>query len=125
MGLLLGKWIFFAFILESLLVRYVPAELVGEWVGSANHWAIPLATVLGTPAYVNGIAAVPLVDGLMSMGMAPAAAMGFMLGGSVTSMPAMVAVFALVRSRIFIGYLFLGLATSLLAAMLFHLYLLL
>lgn len=124
-GLLLGKWMFFAFMLESMLMTYVPAEFVGTWVGNANQWAIPLATFLGTPAYVNGIAAVPLVEGLMSKGMTSAAAMGFLLGGSVTSIPAMAAVFPLVRKGVFAGYVLLAMATSLTAALLFHLYLLL
>ncbi len=124
-ALLLVKWMFLAFVLQSILVRYVPAEQVGQWVGSANLWAVPLATVLGAPAYVNGTAAVPLVQGLMAMGMISAAAMGFLLGGSVTSIPAMAAVFPVVRRAVFLTYLVLAMATALAAAGLFQLYLLL
>ncbi|MCC5857787.1 MAG: permease [Ectothiorhodospiraceae bacterium] len=124
-AVLLVKWMFLAFVLQSILVRYVPAEQVGQWVGSANQWAVPLATVLGAPAYVNGTAAVPLVQGLMTMGMSSAAAMGFLLGGSVTSIPAMAAVFPVVRRTVFVTYLVLAMATALAAAGLFQLYLLL
>lgn len=117
------KWMVLAFLLESLLIRYVPAGMVGQWVGNGNFWAIPLATILGTPAYVNGVAAVPLVQGLMGMGMTGGAAMGFLLAGSVTSIPAMAAVYPLVRSSVFGWYILMGFATSLVAALGFHLYL--
>lgn len=122
-SLFLLKWMTFAFLLESVLIRYVPSATVAQWVGGKSDWGIPLATVIGIPAYVNGVAAVPLVHGLMTKGMSAAAAMGFLLGGSVTSVPAMSAVFTIVRRSAFGWYVFMGLATSLAAAGLFHLYL--
>jgi uncharacterized protein len=117
------KWMVLAFLLESLLIRYIPAELVAEWVGTSNMWAIPLATVLGSPAYVNGVAAVPLVEGLMKMGMSGGAALGFLLAGSVTSIPAMAAVLPLVNKRVFGWYVLIGFLTSLIAAFTFSFYL--
>ncbi len=110
----LGKWMVFAFILESLMIAYVPAEQVGQWVGSSSTWAIPFAVLAGIPAYVNGVAAVPLIQGLMSMGMGQAAAMAFLVGGSVTSIPATMAVFPLVRFNVFLTYLGIALVSSIL-----------
>lgn len=119
----LTKWMVLAFLIESLLIRYIPAEMVAQWVGTANVWAIPLATILGAPAYVNGVAAVPLVEGLMKMGMSGGAALGFLLAGSVTSIPAMAAVLPLVNKRVFGWYVLMGFVTSLIAALSFSLYL--
>ena len=64
-----------------------------------------LAAVLGAPAYLNGYAAVPLVDEPLAMGMAPGAAMSFMIAGGVSSIPETTAVWALVRPKVFAGYL--------------------
>lgn len=64
-----------------------------------------LAAVLGAPAYLNGYAAVPLVEELLAMDMAPGAAMSFMIAGGVSSIPATTAVWALVRPKVFAGYL--------------------
>lgn len=119
----LTKWMVLAFLIESLLIRHIPAELVAQWVGTSNFWAIPLATILGAPAYVNGVAAVPLVEGLMQMGMSGGAALGFLLAGSVTSIPAMAAVLPLVNKRVFGWYVLMGFVTSLIAALSFNLYL--
>ncbi len=120
---LLLKWMFFAFLLESLLVRYVPASLVAQWVGGANAWAIGIAVLVGVPAYLNGVAAVPLIKGLMAMGMSTPAAMAFLLAGSVTSVPAMAAVYPLVRLRVFAWYIAIALLSAWSAAHLFQLYL--
>jgi uncharacterized membrane protein YraQ (UPF0718 family) len=118
------KWMLFAFLLESVLVRYLPSATVAHWVGTDSEWwGILLATTIGIPAYVNGVAAVPLVHGLMAKGMSAGAAMGFLLGGSVTSVPAMSAVFVLVKRSVFLWYVLMGFVTSLVAAALFQLYL--
>lgn len=121
----LTKWMFFAFLLESMLMRYTPASLVADWVGNQNTWAVPLAILIGVPAYINGVAAVPLMATLIGKGMSEPAAMAFLLGGSVTSIPAMSAVFVLVRKRVFFWYVALSLFTAYLAAEIYHLYLVL
>lgn len=91
--LFLAKWLTLAFFLESLMVAYVPAAAIAELLGGDTIWAIPLAVVVGVPAYLNGYAALGLVSGLLEMGMAPGAAMAFLVAGGVTSIPAAVAVF--------------------------------
>ena len=68
--MVLGKWLSLAFILESLMVMYLPADMVARWPGAGSAWAIPLAVVVGVPTYMNSYAAVPLVAGLMETGMA-------------------------------------------------------
>ncbi len=70
-GLFLGKWMLLAFFLESIMVAYVPAEWIAGAMGHGSTWAIPLASVVGIPAYMNGYAAIPLISGLMEMGMLP------------------------------------------------------
>jgi len=58
---------------------------------------IPIAAFVGAPSYLNGYAAIPLVSGLLEMGMTPGAAMAFVTAGAVSSIPAAIAVFALVK----------------------------
>lgn len=111
-SLLLGKWMVFAFILESLMIAYIPSEVIGEWVGQSSYWAIPLATITGVPAYVNGVAAVPLIQGLIEIGMSKSAALAFLTAGSVTSIPAMMAVFPLVKKSVFVVYIAIALVSS-------------
>jgi len=111
----LGKWMMLAFFLESLMMAYIPEAWIAGAVGGTNAAAIPLATVIGIPAYMNGYAAIPLVAGLLQMGMTPGAAMAFVTAGAVSSIPAAMAVYALVRPSVFALYIALGLAGSILA----------
>ena len=120
-GWFLGKWLTFAFFLESLMVAYVPTGLIANVVGAGNAFAVPLAALVGIPSYLNGYAAIPLVAGLLDMGMSPGAAMTFITSGAVTSIPAAIAVWALVRKPVFALYALLGLTGSILAGYLYEL----
>ncbi len=117
----LAKWLILAFALESLMLRYVPADAVAGLIGGDGPLAVPLAALVGMPAYLNGYAAIPLVNGLMDLGMAPGAALAFMTAGAVSSIPAAIAVWALVRPPVFVWYLALAFTGSVLAGYAFQL----
>ena len=113
--LFLGKWLTLAFVLESLMLAYVPADWVVQAVGGNGWLTVVGATLIGVPAYLNGYAALPLVGGLIEQGMAPGAGMAFLLAGGVTSIPAAIAVYALARPPVFVAYLgfaFIGAVTA-------------
>lgn len=116
-GLFLLKWLTLAFLVESLMLAYLPADTIGAWLGGEAWWAVPLAALVGIPAYLNGYAAVPTVAGLIDLGMVPAAGLAFMLAGGVTSIPAAMAVFPLVRRPVFALYVALGLGGALVAGL--------
>lgn len=113
--LFLGKWLTLAFVLESLMLVYVPADWVARLVGDGSWQSVLVATLVGIPAYLNGYAALPLIGSLIEQGMAPGAGMAFLLAGGVSSIPAAIAVFALARLPVFLAYLgfaFLGAITA-------------
>lgn len=120
--LFLLKWLTLAFLLESLMIAFIPADSIATFLGADSAWAIPLAVITGVPAYLNGFAALPLIQGLIEMGVMPGAGMAFLVAGAVTSIPAAVAVFALVKKPLFLWYLALSLGGALAAGLLFQLY---
>ncbi len=107
--LFLAKWLLLAFLLESLMLAWIPAETVTAALGNDGLMPIVTATLVGVPAYLNGYAALPLVGGLIEQGMAPGAGMAFLVAGGVTSIPAAMAVWALARSPVFMLYIVLSL----------------
>ena len=119
-GWFLLKWLTLAFVIESLMVAYLPSDTVAGWLGGDHWWTIPASVAVGVPAYLNGYAAIPTVAALVDMGMAPGAALAFMVAGAVTSIPAAMAVFALVRRGVFFWYLVLGLSGSLMAGFVYQ-----
>lgn len=119
-GLTMLKWLTLAFALESVLRSHLPPEMIAPYVGNDATWAIPVAVLVGTPIYLDGYAALPLIRGLMDLGMAPGAAMAFLVSGGITSLYASVAVFALVRLPVFLWYLALAVVCSLLGGLLYQ-----
>ena len=120
-GLFLAKWLSLAFLLESLMLAYVPGDWIAGFLGGDGLGAIALAALVGVPAYLNGYAALPLISGLIETGMAPGAGMAFLIAGGVSSFPAAIAVFALVRLPVFFTYLGLAFAGAVLSGVLFAL----
>lgn len=116
----LGKWLLLAFFLESLMVAYIDPHWVQRHVGGDSAFAVPMAALIGMPTYLNGYAAIPMVGGLMDLGMSQGAAMAFMLTGAVSSIPAAIAVYALVRKQVFFVYLLIGLSGSMIFGYLYH-----
>ncbi|MBF9058302.1 permease [Rhodobacterales bacterium HKCCSP123] len=113
--LFLGKWLLLAYLLQALLIAYVPAEMVARVIGGDGFGPIALAALVGAPAYLNGYAAVPLLEGLLAQGMNPGAAMAFVIAGGVSCIPAAVAVWALVKPRVFAAYIGFAIAGALVA----------
>ena len=116
-ALFLGKWLAIAYMVEALMLAYVPAEMIASVLGGQGVWPVLMGALVGAPAYLNGYAAVPLVDALLAQGMAPGAAMSFMLAGGVSCIPAAIAVWALVKPRVFAAYLGIAMTGSLAAGL--------
>ncbi|MEW2918799.1 permease [Ruegeria sp. ANG10] len=119
-GLFLLKWLALAYVLEALLVSYVPADLIARVVGGEGIVPIVIAALVGMPAYLNSYVAPPLLAGLTEQGMSAGAAMSFMIAGAVSSIPAMAAVWSLVKPRVFATYLGLGITGAIIAGILFQ-----
>lgn len=115
----LVKWLALAYLIEGLLVTYVPAGMIAGVVGGDGMTPIVLGALVGAPAYLNGYAAPALVAGLMEQGMSSGAAMAFMVAGSVSCIPAMVAVWSIVRRQVFAAYVCFGIAGAILSGVLF------
>ncbi|MFN2306457.1 MAG: permease [Paracoccaceae bacterium] len=120
--LFLAKWLTLAFILESLMLAWIPAETVTAALGGEGLLPILTATLVGVPAYLNGYAALPLVGGLIGQGMAPGAGMAFLVAGGVTSIPAAMAVWALAKPQVFALYIGLSLSGAFASGLLFQLW---
>lgn len=104
-GAFLLKWMTLAYVIEALMNSYVPAQLIADVLGGQGIGTILLGALVGAPAYLNGYAAVGVISGLLEQGMSDGAAMSFVIAGGVSSIPAALAVWALVKPRIFALYL--------------------
>lgn len=109
MSIFIGRFVLLGLVAQALLVRYLPQSWIEEVLGAQNQFSVLVAAVVGLPAYVNGMAAIPLLRGLLDKGMDPGAAVAFLIAGPVATVPSIIAVTALVRRRAVVVYILAGL----------------
>ena len=95
-------------IAQSVMVRYVSQDWVSSVVGMQNSYSVLIATIVGIPAYISSISAVPLLRGLMDLGMDKGAVLAFIIAGPIMSIPSIVAVMALFKRRALYIYVAVG-----------------
>ncbi|GGX87745.1 hypothetical protein GCM10007160_13900 [Litchfieldella qijiaojingensis] len=102
---LIVRWLLLALGLEALMRDYLPESSVVQLLGSDSLGSVPLAVLIGTPLYLEGYAALPLVRGLIELGMSQGAAMALLIAGGAISLYTAVAVWSLVSRRLFALYM--------------------
>ena len=118
---MVGKFMALAFILEALITFYVPASWISGTLGAQSPLAIFTAALLGVPAYTTSLTALPMISGLLTQGMNPAAAIAFLIAGPITTLPAMAAVWPLVARRVFVLYVSFALVGAVLTGVCYSL----
>ena len=83
-----------------LAIEAIPTDWLTSYLGEGSWLAVPLAAILGIPAYLNTEASLPLVATLMDGGMGPGPAMAFLVTGAGTSIGAISGLFVIARTRI-------------------------
>jgi hypothetical protein len=110
-----------AFLINALIKFYVPENLISGWMGGGSQFSVLIAAVIGIPFYTTNVTALPLVSGLITLGMNQGAALAFLIAGPVTTLPAMMAVWGIVKPKVFFMFLTFGLAGSVLFGYLYNL----
>lgn len=122
MAIFVGKYILIAFFLEAIIVRYVPMDWIGNALGNSNPLGPVVAALIGVPAYTSSISSIPVIRGLMELGMDKGTALAFMIAGAATSIPAMVAVFSIVKRKTFIIYVSTSMIGAIIAGYIYRLF---
>lgn len=104
-----------AFAAEFWLNETLSPRALSTYVGTDRWWAVPAAVLVGAPAYLDGFAALPLTRAMLDHGMAPGAALAFLVSGGAISIWGAMAIFPVLRIRPFLIYLALALSGSILA----------
>lgn len=120
--LLVTKFMGIAFLITALINFYLPKNLISGMVSGSPVIQVILATVIGIPMYTSNITGLPVVGGLIDLGLNKGAALSFLIAGATTTLPAMVAVWGITKRRIFLLYLSFALFGALLAGVCFNLF---
>jgi uncharacterized membrane protein YraQ (UPF0718 family) len=114
------KFMLLAWFLGAIVKLYLPEEWITRVLSEDNPWSIMTAALLGVPVYTSNLAAMPLVGGLLTLGMHPAAALAFLIAGPITTLPAMSAVWGLVNRKVFALYIGFALIGAVVLGYIYH-----
>ncbi len=104
-SLMVAKFMLLAFFLNAMIAFYVHDDFLVRFLGNDHPFAILISAALGVPVYTSNLTALPIIGGLIKLGMGKGAALAFLITGPVTTIPAMSAVWGLVKPRIFLIYI--------------------
>jgi hypothetical protein len=71
----------------ALIHGFVPASLVERYLSTKSFWAVPLATLLGSPLYANSVSVIPVMEALVGKGVPLGTALAFMTAIVTISIP--------------------------------------
>lgn len=89
-----------------LINRFVPSELIMQYLGSGNQFAVPLLALIGLPLYVSGSSSVPLIGALMAGGASQGALLAFMITGPGTSAGVIAGLMTIMKKKAIALYVF-------------------
>lgn len=71
----------------AFIYEFVPTDLLANFAGASNLWAVPVAAVVGIPMYIRTETMIPIASILISKGVAPGVMIALILGGAGASIP--------------------------------------
>ena len=84
---------------------YVPAEFLSSFMGKANWYAVPLATLIGIPLYSNAAGILPIVAVLVEKGAAMGTALSFMMATIALSLPEMIMLRKILKPPLILSFI--------------------
>jgi len=116
-----GPYIILGVGFGAFIHGFVPADFLADIAGKDNPLAVPIAVLIGIPLYANAGGVIPIVQALISKGMAIGTALAFMMSVTALSFPEMIILRKVIKSKllgIFIGilaisFVFIGLLFNL------------
>ena len=115
MGLFIGSLTLFAILLEGLIYALVPSSFFKQILNYHGFMGYIITAIFGLAIPLNQIAAVPIIKGLVNLGMPISLGMVLMFSGAVTSIPSIIVLYKVFKPRVLILFLVLCLFFSVLA----------
>jgi hypothetical protein len=88
----------------ALMHGYAPSDLLAQYAGPGNFFAVPLAVLVGIPLYSNAAGTIPIVSVLIDKGMAMGTALAFMMAVTALSLPEFIILRKVLKPKLIITY---------------------
>lgn len=71
----------------AVIHGFIPAQVISEYAGSDNLFAIPISALIGIPLYIRASTMLPIAASLVGKGMSLGAVIALIIGGAGASLP--------------------------------------
>jgi uncharacterized membrane protein YraQ (UPF0718 family) len=114
-----GFYVVLGVMLGAIIETLVPGRWIAAVFGRGGWYQILFAAMLGVPLYACGGGVIPLIRSLIEQGMAPAAALAFLIAGPATRVPPLMALATIVRPLVVVAYVAILIAYSVVAGLVY------
>jgi len=100
--------------LGAFIYGFLPTDLIAEYAGEGNWYAIPVAAVIGIPLYIRAEAVIPLSAALVAKGMALGPVMALIIGSAGASLTEVILLKSIFKNQMIAAFLtvILGMAVG-------------
>lgn len=116
-----GFYVLIGVLAGAAIEVLVPGRYIFALFGTGGWLQILLASLLGVPLYACGGGTIPLVQALLTQGMAPGAALAFLVAGPATRITPLMALATILRPRFVVFYVALLLAYAVVSGVIYGL----
>ena len=121
-AMFMGKFLLIAIALQVIMEMFLPMEFVRVLAGRSDASSLLAAAFIAAPLPAHQVPVVPILKGLIDLGMDRGAAVTFLVAGPVTSIPALVVLWRVFHRRLFWLYLALCLSGAVVSGALFRVF---
>lgn len=114
---MVGKYILVGVFIGAIAERYMPSEWIYYFFGRKDPLNVLWITLASVPVFLHQLSASSIlfhIKGSLSGTLDSGAALAFMIGGPVTAIPTMVMFWTIFQKRVFVLYMFICLAGTVL-----------
>lgn len=104
----------------AFIYGFIPTDLLSNFAGAGNLWAVPLAAVVGIPMYIRTETMIPIASILISKGVAPGVMIALILGGAGASIPEVSLLSSIFQKKMVITFVLCIFAVATIAGYVFN-----
>lgn len=104
----------------AFIYEFVPTDLLANFAGASNLWAVPVAAVVGIPMYIRTETMIPIASILISKGVAPGVMIALILGGAGASIPEVSLLSSIFKKKMVIAFVLCVFAVSVITGYVFN-----
>lgn len=124
LGPSIGFYLLIGILLAALLMTFVPPDWTSRFLGGNALLGLFAVAILGACIYVCAVANIPLAAALLAAGAGPGAAIVFLVTGTATNLPELLALYNTIGRRTVIIYVVTLIVASFITGVLVNLWLL-